>query len=245
MRTGTARDLIAGSLVQLGVIGPGAPLSASQGSTGLYHLGMLLDGLRLQSLTIWNLVRSVHALIDGKQDYSIGASGADWTLERPDRIASAAVLSGVGSSAFETSLDPLLTPLQWAAIIGKASTSTSPTVACYQPTVPLGTFSVFPVPSGTTASIVLYVPTPGMAVTALNSTLTVPAGVWEMLHYRLAKALSEPFAKAVTRHLQNEVERTTSAVEASNLHIEPLKCDPAMVAGGGGGYDIFTGQYRK
>jgi hypothetical protein len=89
-----------------------------------------------------------------------------------------------------------LTPLtddEWAGIQIKALTSTIPTCWWYQTAYPLGVLYFWPIPTGTTLSGSLYVPTAVTQFAALTTSVSLPPGYQRMLTSNLAVEISPEY----------------------------------------------------
>lgn len=94
----TARILISASLFDLGVIGDGESLTASQADQGLRRLNNLVSGWQTYPGTIPAIERMIFPLVANKQTYTIGLGG-DLNVPRPTANIPAAGLLMQGLSA--------------------------------------------------------------------------------------------------------------------------------------------------
>lgn len=237
----TARERIRLALVELGVYPASQQtLKAHDAAEGLIRLQWMVEALQLNPLLVHQVVRSTFSLVANQQDYTIGLSGADWTLARPDTISQVAVLTGTSPDTSEVPIGPLLTAAQWAAIPNKEQTGEYPQAARYERTYPLGTLSLWPVPNLATVDVAIYVPTPITAPLTLATDMVVAPGYDEWLHYSLVERLAGPFAQTIGPDLERLIRAATARLESPNVEVGRLQADDALT--GGGFYNVLTGQ---
>jgi hypothetical protein len=148
----------------------------------------------------------------------------------------------------DTSTDPdsetTLTPLTddaWAAITQKAATSTQPSNWYYNPTFPLGTLSLWPIPSSATLQGALYAPQHVSEFTSLDEVISLPPGYRRMLIKNLARDLAPSYDRPVHPELKEEAIESKATVKRNNLRLMDLSFD-AAVLGNSTAFDIYTGR---
>ena len=86
----TLQKLVDSSLRLIGVLGSGESPSGAEGADALQVFNDMLETWRLDGLLAYSMDRQVFTdIVVEQSEYSIGASGADWQLERPVKIEAA------------------------------------------------------------------------------------------------------------------------------------------------------------
>ncbi len=87
-----ASDIITDALTAISEISRGQGPSPEDLANGLFLLNNLLDSMSTDRLSIYAVKKLDLTLTIGKQDYTIGPTGADFTNERPVLIQTAAII---------------------------------------------------------------------------------------------------------------------------------------------------------
>jgi hypothetical protein len=235
----TARDLIGRSLRLLGVLASGESLPADQASDGLDTLNDLLDAWRAERLTLFAQARTVTALTVGVASYTIG-SGGTINVNRPLWIDGATiVVSG------EEIPIRVYTRDEWRRIAQK-TLSGQPEGIFYNPTFPLGTVEVYPVPAEST-SLVIYGPAEALvSVASLDTAISMPPGWSKALRYALAVDLAPEYPAVSSDAAQlilSQAVELKATIKRPNEAIEDMDIDPALRRRGAW-FDINTGDFR-
>jgi hypothetical protein len=181
-----ALDLITSSMRLAGIIATGETPTADEASDALDVLNDMLDAWAVENLMLFRSVNSAFNLIAAQQNYTIGAGG-NFNTTRPVGID--------GAYVTYAGLDfplRLLTTEQWDAIALKSMQAPLPVALYYDPAMPLGTVSIWPIPSQN-LPITLSV---GMQFTqpaSLATTLIYPPGYAKAVRYNLAVELAAEF----------------------------------------------------
>ena len=224
MSSMSVRDLLASSLRLAGILADGETPSASEAVDALLALNQLLEGWNIESLAVYCVNRTEHALTSGKADYTCGTGGDFATIERPTKIENAAVLIG----DIEYPVVPC-TDAEWAEIPDKALSSSLPEALHYLPTYPLGTVQLWPAP-GSGMSLVLYAWNQLTAVADVNATLSLPPGYLKALRYNLAVELAGEFGAPLSQVVAEIAMGSRAAIKRQNKQLPLRKCDPAVLA---------------
>lgn len=231
----TAGQLIQGSLQLIGELAPGEPLGPSDGAKALDVLNELLDAWGTERLTLYAQGRTPNVLANAQQRYTIGASGANWTMDpRPfwlDRVTRLEVATGIEREIANYSRD------QWARVTLKGLSGEMPFGIYYNPEFPLGKVDVYPVPTGTKYQIVLYAPEQALAsVASVNTVISVPQGWQRALRYNLAVALYPEFGiqvdgsvLAIAADSKADIKRTAESPEEMVLDAGVLGSQRGMI----------------
>lgn len=236
----TARELITSSLRLIGVAAQGEPVSAADAAAALDVLNDLVDAWSAERLTLYAQTRTVAPLVVGDGEYTIGASG-NINIPRPFWIDAASFLLADG---VETPIR-MYTRQEWARKSLKDLESSIPHGIFYNPTFPLGTVSVWPVPTDNTISIVLYTPTDALAsVASLDTVISMPKGWRKALRSNLAVDLGIEFGKPADGQIIGMAQASKATIKNTQQDETELEIDPAL-RGGGGGWDYHTGEYQR
>lgn len=236
----TARDMIEYALQEIGAIAVSEAVSNADAQAGLVRLNSLLDTWQTERLTIYNLNRAVYTLVASQASYTIGPTGADWTcVVRPTFIQRAGMLD---SDDNESPVE-MLTPDRYMAIVDKTLTSTDATQLYYNPTFPLGTVFLYPVPTDATVQAVLYIPIPLTAGLTLDTALTLAPAYEEAIRYNLALRLCPVMGRPLDPLIADLARETKKNIKSANHQVQEMVVDPAIPGADGGAWDIYSGGF--
>ncbi len=232
------------------LLAAGRTESTSQSNEGLYVLNSLLETLRLQSMTWYEVVTSVTALTPGLNPHTVGIGG-DIPIERPVKILQA-YLRYTASTPYTDTIIRELTYEQYAQIPAKDIQSQIPLYYWYNPrfdsvTDPKGQLYLYMVPSQA-YPIVLYCPVILTQPASLSTTLLLPPGYQRMLEYNLAKEFIPLFRKrlntpAADALVMNQATESLYWCKVNNAIPMDVQSDwPAL--GNQGIFDWRTGYFR-
>jgi len=230
------RDIVTAALRELGVKAAGEVVTADEADSGLEELNRLVDQWAGERLLIYRVTRTTWT-ISATQNYTVGAGGTV-NVVRPVYLDHVNLIDTSTDPDQETPLTPL-TDDGWAAITQKAATSTQPTNWYYNPTFPLGTLSLWPIPSSATLQGALYAPQQTSEFASLDEVISLPPGYRRMLVKNLARDLAPSYGRPVHPELKEEAIESKATVKRNNYRPSDLSFD-AAVLGGNGGYDIMT-----
>ena len=238
----TALDLLTRAMVLAGIWDAEGAHPGPEANQALISLNSLLETLRLQGLTVHTITRTTRAIIAAQASYTIG-TGGDIVVERPVRVDRASLLLTTPDPDQERQLDVLL-QAEWEAEPCKTLTGTEPQRVYYNPTYPLGTLYVWPIPTAALNSLVLYLATSITAPTALTTVLSLPPGYERMLRSNLTLDLCAEFQRPVDPNVQRMAIESLAWVKRANRRPALLRVDPALTVGlrGGGSSNIRTGE---
>jgi hypothetical protein len=167
---------------------PGRGLSGSEQAEALMIINAMLDGVKTERWFFYQILRTQFNVANGQKDYTVGDAsfGADWVIERPEKVLRTGIIVP-GDPAGTQSEIPIYTVLsfeEYASIVTKLSPSTVPLVHYYQASLPVGTSTLWPVPSQDQVSqVVLYTPQTVQEFTDINADYIVPKGYREWMMY--------------------------------------------------------------
>ena len=154
---------------------------------------------------------------------------------RPPSIDHINVLDPTLSPELEIPMSPL-TDDQWALLPQKDMQSTFPTRWHYNPTMPAGTLSVWPVPTGDSYQLALYIPVLLSQYSDLNDEVVLPPGYEEMLVSNLAVRLCPSYQVQASPALVEAARDSMATVKRANHRISDLGFDGGALIGAGSGY---------
>jgi hypothetical protein len=186
----TARTLIKGALMDLGVSSPEEPIQADMAQHGLDLLNALLDSFSTESLWIYYLKPTELSWPAGVPMQTWGVGGAIPSA-RPIRLADhAEYRDAVG---YDYPVEVLARQEQYAQLAWKTETSTWPLALYYAPQVPLGELYIWPVNAAGPWTITVYPWVPLEAFSSLDDDVQFPPGYTRALRAALALECSPSY----------------------------------------------------
>jgi hypothetical protein len=168
----------------------GRGMSPSQQQEGLVIVNAALDGIKTERFFFYQILRTQFNVTNGKKSYTVGDASfnADWVVERPEKLLSAGIIVPPGSMGSITQSEiPIYVVLsyeEYQSIVTKDSPSTVPLIIYYQASLPVGTATLWPVPSADQVNqVVLYTPQTVQEFTDVGADFIVPKGYREFLMY--------------------------------------------------------------
>ncbi len=215
--------------------GPGRGLSGSEQEEGLHIMNALLDGIKTERWFFYQILRTLFSTVIDQKDYTIGDAGlgADWPLERPEKILSAGVLvpNNAAGSTNEAEIPVYVVESyeEYQRIVTKNTRSSLAQVIYYQASLPLGTATLWPVPNQV-YSMVLYTPQTVQEFTDVMGEFIVPKGYREFLEYAGAEAVHDRYPNHVMSSLVPSKAREYKArVKAQQLTPAYMQSDSAVL----------------
>jgi hypothetical protein len=146
----TGNYIVNGALLQLGIIRVGQTPAPAESQDGLTVLNRLLDSMSTQREFLPVVGAQFYPMAAEKGSYTVGTSGgADLAQPRPVRIDSANFVqkqyNGQGTT-LSSSLR-IIYESEYRGIQDQTATADVPEVLYYAPSVPLGTFYLWPIPN--------------------------------------------------------------------------------------------------
>lgn len=227
-----ALDLITSSMRLAGILAAGETPTANEANDALAVLNDLLDAWAVEKLMLFRNDSNQFSLVATQQDYTIGAGG-NFNMTRPVSIA--------GAYATYAGLDfPLriLTTDEWDAIALKSMQAPLPCALYYDPSMPLGVISIWPVPSQVTPLTL----TTGMQFAQaanLATVLTYPPGYAKALRYSLAIELAAEFGMQPDAVIVSTASALLGRLKAANRQQPVAQLDPLLSQSGSYGLADF------
>jgi len=224
MAATTALDVINGALRALGVIGIGITASTEQQTEGMEQLNLMIDTWRNEKLMCPFVVQESFALTAGDGEYSIGPGG-DWNTLRPISLQDSCFVE-VSSVRYPVTL---IGEAQFNSIPVLAVTGSFPQLLYYEPTFPLGTIKLWPLPgSGNTLYISALKQMVSLA--GAGTTIGVPPGYDLAYRTNLAVQWSASFGIMSSASLLRAAAQSKRSLRQVNARIGVLRIDAALTS---------------
>jgi hypothetical protein len=241
----SALEIIAGSYEVLNVFLPGEPIPGPTAASAFRVLQRFTGGLGLQTQTYPSVAIDTFPIVANKETYTVGIGG-DLSIPRPP---SQAALNGISLVLNATAPEvteipyPLLTDDEYQALRIKSLSNTLFTGAWYNPTFPLGSLSLWPVPDNTVNSIRLYRKAQLPLFTSLTAAYDLPEGYDEMFVYNLARRLAGIEGRTMLPEDKQIAVNSLRLVKVSNTKLVSLEADPIVIQSDRRRwYNILTGE---
>jgi hypothetical protein len=238
----TFRDLATDALLDLGVLAAGEVPTADDLNNALRAMNRLIDQWAAERLQIYSpSVETTWAIVSGTQTYTVGTGGTV-NVARPVFLNDVRFRNTATTPPVEFQMRPL-TDEEWTRIPIKTLTSTLPTSYYYNPTFPLGALKLYPVPTLSTLTGVLYAPQAVAEITNVTSTITLPPGYRRMIVKNLAVEMAPSYQREVQREIASAADQSKRVVKIANTRLSEMRFDSAALVGGSvqGSYYIRSG----
>jgi hypothetical protein len=245
----TALQVMTDAFRMLNVYMSGDTILAVDSTDALRWLNLMIGQWAQQNLTIPAEARLIFPLVTGKgspaNPYTIGAGGDLNTPKPPNQNS----LIGAGL-LLNASTPPVEIPRGVMTNDGydrqhiKDLTSALFTNVFYLPTFAssLGQIFLYPIPTDTTNSLVLYIRAGLSTFADLTTQYSIPDGYDEALYAQLMKRLAVSYGRTLTDDQKELARNSFATIQRSNLQLSDLENDFAHLGGGhGGGHNIQTG----
>lgn len=221
--------------------GPLQTLSPDDASEAMMCFNSMVDSWKIQRLTVWAILRNVFTVTPNQQNYTLGPSGADFTMERPPRIESASWFSGDVEVPMRTFTDQ-----EWNVFSPKTTTSEFATAYHYKPTVANGTLQLWPIPTSA-HQIALYTWQTLGTANRIDDPLVLPPGYQRALELCLALELAMRYPdNTMTSMAVQQAHNAFAWIKSMNQPELRMAVESALLGVGSRGssrYDIFSNRY--
>lgn len=187
----TARNIITRALRKNGVLTKNESPSGDEASEALATLNDMISSWSNDSLLIYARQSESFPLVSGQASYTIG-SGGDFNTVRPLQILSAFIR--VSNIDYDINI---IRDVSFDQINQKNILNTYPDVLYYEVGVPLGTITLYPVP--TTGALHIRSEKELQEFSTLDSVLELPAGWGRALVYNLSLELAPDYGQQVSQ----------------------------------------------
>lgn len=227
-------DILTNQYRKAGVLkAAGRGLSNSEQVEGLGINNALIDGMKIESLFFYQIVRTVFATVAGQKDYRIGplsAGPTDWDIERPEHIERAGFIippSSPLAQQAEIPMEVFLSYEQYQRMILKDIPSNLPLVLYYRPTIGLGTVTLWPVPN-VPGKVAIYTPGVVEEFGDVMDEVMFPQGYREFLEYAGGVAVHDNYPAApMAPGIEQRAAIYRRRIKASQFQPSFMRCDPA------------------
>ena len=234
----TGRELVTAALRLIGAVAPGESLDAAEATDGLASINRMLDSWSNEGLTIHAVTgESPLTLTAGDASVTLGASGDITT--RPMTIEKAVIRNGT------TDYAPLrvMTASEYAAISDK-SVQSIPDSVYDDGGYPQRTLTLYPVPSSSSYSLVLFAKRQLSQIATLDTDVSFPPGYERALIFNGACELAPEYGKAIPDYVFAAANDSKAVLKRANYKPGYLSIDDVPAYARRGGFDINTGGYR-
>ena len=224
----TVSDACTQALQRIGVLAAEETASSADLSTAFGVLNQLMDSWGAERLTIPFVQRTTFTIVSGTATYAIGTNAAI-NVMRPVSIDRVNFIDSVPNPDLEMPLN-LLTNDAWQSISMKSLTSAYPVDAFYNPVYGSGqdlegTITLYPVPTATTLTGVVYAPLAISQFSATSTTVNLPPGYQRFLVTNLALELAPLFGAAPSPDLREQANESKATIKRANITMRDLTID--------------------
>lgn len=240
----TALEVITAALKEINVLASGETASGDDATDGLAALNRLRDQWAAERLMIYPLGRTT-LVLSNATSYPVGPqtpspAQAWFNMARPMFI------DHVGYVVTTTDPDteyPLrqLTNAEWEQLPQKGLTGSIPTAWWYDATYPNGLLYLWPIPTDSGLTGVIYAPTAGVAFTSLSESVAGPPGWERCMVKNLAIEMLPSYGRQPDPLLMEQARDSKSVVKRSNGTVREMTFPAGALINGRGWYDIRTG----
>jgi hypothetical protein len=240
----TINDLLRRSFRMIGVLRRGFQPSTSDIIDALVVLNAMLEGWATDELNLFTVFIAQYDLTPSKQSYTIGPSSGDFTAARPVRIDRANLI------ILSNPQQPLRKPLQilnsqgWAAIKLQTVQSVIPIQLFYDPTYPLGTLYLWPMPTLAYQLELFTFQALAGSFSSGSQTFDMPPGYLDAVAYNLAVRLSSEWQKPLRQDVVALASESLAMIQRLNDQTPLMECDAGVMPFGSsraGAFNRLTG----
>ena len=224
------RDIVTDALRELGVLAATETASADEANHGFVAFNRLVDGLMAEELAIYQTTRTTWTLVSGTQDYTLGTGGTI-NVARPVYIDHINFVDTEPDNDIEYQLQPL-TDDAWSRVPIKSLPAPLPTSYYYNPTFPLGTVQLWPIPTKSTLLGALYAPQAVPEFASLSTAVSLPPGYRRMLVKNLAVELAPSYERPAAPELIRQAMESKGVGKRANKRLSDLQVDAASLIQG-------------
>lgn len=207
-------DIIPRAFSRAGILGTDEILSAEELDTGFYVLNEMIDAWSVEKLFLYEVITMTTTAVNGKATYTMGPGG-DFNVVRPVSINQLIYSNGsIDYTVTQTTVE------QYAEIPYKQTVGIPSTFA-YEPALPLGVMSIYPIPiaGGTLKAMTGELLT---EFTSVNQDIQFPPGYAAALRHSLAVALCGEYMLSPSPELLRTAQNAKRAIRRANLRVPLL-----------------------
>lgn len=209
----------------------GRGLSESEQAEGLHVVNSLLDGLKIERLFFYQILRTLFDAEANQADYAVGAltDGADWEIERPEHILRAGYMIPGSTVKTEIPMTVLWDYTQYQTIVNKGVISSLSWVMYYRASLPTGTATLWPVPSAP-FQVAIYTPGTVDEFSSVDQDIMFPKGYREFLEYAGAVAVHDNYPDAkMASNVEKRAIEYKSRIKAHQFTPALMRSDEAAL----------------
>ena len=241
----TIKQLLRSSFRCIGSLRVGFGYSPSELTDGLFVLNAMLDSWAADDINAPCSLTSLYPLGTAKQTYTIGPGG-DFNGPRPTRIITAKYV--VMTNPTQPLYEPLdvINDQQFLGIHLPLTASTIPQRLYYNPTYPLGSATLWPVPQNSADQVAICAAQPiGGGIVDENAIFSVPPGYLDAVRYQLAVRLSMEWDKPLKQGVAALATESFAVIQRLNAPTPQMDCNPAVLPARSGrsGWSRLTGDF--
>jgi len=237
-----ANDLIRSAMIDIGTLQPGEDPTQTEANDCLLRLNQWIDGLANQRQSIYYVPRTTKVLTANTASYTVG-TGGDINIIRPLWIDRANLIYDNGSTPTTEIYLRMYSDQEWQLVAQKSLTSTYSTGVYYDYSYSSGLSRlwVWPIPTVSTTTLVLYCPQQALTHFAdLTTDYTFPPGYERMLRTNLACEISPMYQVQVSPDLKKMAVDSMADVKRANQRENQLVLDSALTSQASGLYNIYS-----
>ena len=227
----TARNIIKRAFQLNGVLTKNEDPSGDEASDGLSSLNNMVASWSNDSLLIYARLSESFPLVSGQASYTIG-TGANFNTTRPTQILSA--FTRVGGIDYRASI---INGVEYDNISQKGLANFVPEVLFYDGNNPVGTITLYPVP--TTGTLFLRTEKPLTSFATLDTDVDLPPGWERALIYNLSLETASEYGQPVNEAVYAIAMDALSKIKTSVARNKGMDMYPYN----GAEENIFTGWY--
>lgn len=222
----TIGDLITEALQELGVVEAGGTPTGNDSALGLRKINDLIDQWAGERLMMFTVTRTTWSITASDATYTVG-SGGNINIPWPTYIQHVQFIDTSMDEPQEFPMNPL-TDDAWAAVAMKGLTSEYPTCWYFDSAYSsgLGTLNLWPVPTSSTLTGVIYAATQVSEFSALTTPVALPPGYRRMIVKSLVCELAPAFGRSGAVQLtQEHAKDAKTSVQRQNVRLFDMSID--------------------
>ncbi len=224
----TYRDLVAGALRLIGVIGDSETPTSYQAENALFALKEMLDSWNSDGLMIFTSTFHELSLSTQKSDWTIGPGAEIDVTVRPSQITGAWVKQNASTSSPIDLPMSVLTPSEWGDIRSKTVSSNIPRFVYLNNDWPTATLYLWPVPQVNDTKLVLLFESVLDADLTLDTVETLPPAYRQAIRFNLAALIAPEYGMEASPTVQLQAYKSKNTIAQNNQEIDRLDFDPII-----------------
>jgi len=224
----TALEIIQSALRRINRLGVGQTISTADLSFSLGELNDLIDHWRALKRFVLYYSHSEYTWTTSKQSYTIGQDSADFTADRPIKIARANLIHSGDDPDSYTPL-AVYDMTEYASLSTPVLSDEESVCIYYQPTVPNGTIWPWPYPANTAEALAnklqLFTWSYLNEFATSDTSVDLAPGYKDALKWTLAERLADAFGVTLTDTQKKLARQSRAAIASNNLKSYKITSD--------------------